>query len=397
MSANLPLSAEICFEEPAHPALRLSVIIPAKDEADFITTTLDALRMQVDKYENDIPDNTYEVLVLTNNCSDDTFEICQCYQAKYPHFRLFIQNVVLAPSIAHIGTVRRLLMDAAYKRLSFIAGYRGIIVSTDADSEVDSQWIYHIISEMDKGVDVVGGRILPRATPILSRIHHLRDVAYRFLRTRLEAELDPCQSNPWPRHFQCYGPSLAVTCDIYDRAGRLPAIPYLEDEEFRKALKRIDAKIRHAPNVRIYTSSRLVGRVDFGFSVQLQQWTNMSLNKEQQMVESLQSVYLQLGLKHDLRKLWLAIIAGRDVLLEINALAFKLQCDGEELYMMLTTSAYFESLWEKIELQLVQLQPSFVSLQPISVAIEDFRAYFSKRTTTKPSALINAIIPVDLI
>lgn len=373
----MPSTAKLRFQQPAHQLLRLSVIVPAKDEAQYITATLDALRNQFDEAGVAVPYKIYEVLVLANNCTDDTLKICQHYQKQYPDFQLYVESITLLPEIAHIGTARRLLMDAAYCRLTKAAGPKGIIVSTDADSEVDSQWIHHICSEIDGGVDVVGGRILPRDTPILSRLHHLRDVTYRFLRSRLEAELDPCISNPWPRHFQCYGPSLAVTCEIYQRAGRLPAIPFLEDEEFRKALKRVDAKFRHAPKVRIHTSSRLQGRVEFGFSVQLQQWSGMSLNQEQQMVESLQSVIAGLLIKNELRKLWIAIAAGSQMTMAIRKLAFKIHFDADELRLLLTKSIYFESLCELIEIHLMKRPSNSLILQPVSVAIQEFRAYFS--------------------
>lgn len=377
MITNLNSETELRFREPVQSALRLSVIVPAKNEAEFISSTLDALRLQCDEAGNPVSYDVYEVLVLANNCSDDTYEICKNYQIKYPRFRMYVQNMEIPQPVAHIGTVRRLLMDAAYHRLVSVAGERGIIVSTDADSEVDPYWVHHIIQEMDKGVDVVGGRILPRDTPALSRMHHLRDVTYRFLRSKLEAELDPCASNPWPRHFQCYGPSLAVTCEMYDRAGKLPMIPYLEDEEFRKALKRVDARIRHSPKVRIYTSSRLQGRVGFGFSVQLQEWSNMSLKEEQQCVESLEAVTFQLNLKNEMRRLWSAVKEDREVIMELKSIAFKIQMNAEELFTLFSQSVYFEPLWEQIYDQVLKQSPALLNVQPISEAIQKFRQYFS--------------------
>lgn len=390
MISNVNLGPELRFHEPVQSSLRLSVIVPAKDEAEFITSTLDALRLQCDESGNPISYDTYEVLVLANNCSDDTYEICRKYQGRHPRFRMYVQQMVIPSEIAHIGTVRRLLMDAAQHRLVGVAGARGIIVSTDADSEVDPYWVHHIILEMDKGVDVVGGRILPRETPALSRKHHLRDVTYRFLRSQLEAELDPCTDNPWPRHFQCYGPSLAVTCEMYERAGKLPMIPYLEDEEFRKALKRVDARIRHSPKVRIYTSSRLQGRVGFGFSVQLQQWSDMSLNQEQQSVESLEAVTFQLGLKNSLRQLWAAVKEGRQVIMDIRTVAFKIHFDTEELLMLMSQSSYFEPVWELIYDKVVKDRPALLTAQPIADAIREFRHYFAFRDNAEVPAILEA-------
>jgi len=385
MDSILHLRPELCFPEPPHPSLRVSIIVPAKDEAHLITSTLDALRNQIDAAGNGISHDIYEVLVLANNCSDATYEICKTYQQKFQGFRLYVQCINIEDSIAHIGTVRRLLMDAAHARLTEVVGKRGIIVSTDADSEVDAEWLSQIIEEMDLNVDVVGGRIIPRNTPVLAKIHHLRDVTYRFLKTRLEAELDPCPQNPWPRHFQCYGPSLAVTCEIYDKAGRIPAIPFLEDEEFRKALKRVDARMRHSPKVRVHTSSRLQGRVDFGFSIQLQEWGNMSLNHEEQMVESLDSASTKFNLKNELRHLWIAVKTGRHALLDTNLIAFKLRFDGEQLLSMINENTYFESLWEIVEQHLHQNHADLTLLVPISAAIAEFRTYFA----SKPTAVTN--------
>ncbi|RNL55754.1 glycosyltransferase [Pedobacter jejuensis] len=379
MNQSLPKEAKFLFRGKVHPSLKLSVIVPAKDESDFIVKTLDALRMQLNDLGIAINSGLYEVLVLANNCNDDTYEICRKYQQRYKTFHLHVECIQFEKKHAHIGTARRLLMDAAHDRLMSVTGLKGIIVSTDADSEVAPDWIYHILKEIATGADVVGGRILPRDTPEVSRKHHLRDVTYRFLKSRLESSIDPCDSNPWPRHFQCYGPSLAVTCEMYERAGRLPVIPFLEDEEFRKALNRVDAKIRHSPNVRIYTSGRLDGRVKFGFSVQLKHWSEMSLGSEEQLVESLDTLIFKFEFKNRLRKIWNA-----DAQLT-NALSLAQVADWAEVELttlnnIFNTSIYFESLWEKIEQLLHADDKNVLKFEPINLVISDMRLYFNHRS-----------------
>ena len=376
MNPHLSEHAALFAQAYVHPDLKLSVIVPAKDESQEITMTLDALRTQQDLMGNPLPLNLFEVLVLVNNCSDDTLQVCKVYQETYPSFPLHLEYIELSAEVAHIGTVRRMLMDTAYGRLSRTAGSKGIIVSTDADSQVDKNWVQNILLEMDRGADVVGGRIFPRDVPSLSKRHHLQDVNYRFFQSRLEAEIDPCLSNPWPRHFQCFGPSLAVTCDIYDRAGRLPAIPYLEDEEFRKALKRIDAKIRHAPDVRVFTSSRLRGRVEFGFSVQLKHWTDMSNNREEQMVETLETLTFKFKLKNMLRNLWLTSSDYSAAHIEVRRIAELINKEPEFVMQLLLTSRFFEALWEQLDLELQAAELYKTTLKPISEVIQSFRQYF---------------------
>lgn len=392
MNISLSPVAELDFDIKPSSKLRLSVIVPAKDEETMIGITLEALRSQVDDQGRAIDPAIYEVLVLANNCSDDTYQKCLSYQQQYPEFRLAVEYRDIAAEIAHIGTVRRMLMDAAYSRLVSTAGERGIIISTDADSEVDPTWIYHILQEMEKGVDVVGGRILPKNTPKLSKIHHLRDVKYRFLRTRLESELDPCFTNPWPRHFQCFGPSMAMTCGIYVLAGRLPAIPYLEDEEFRKALIRVDAKFRHSTKVRISTSARFDGRVAFGFSVQLQKWSQMSINQQEQMVESLYSFATKLKIKSELRKAWkLKTFADHlDLTFSIHQLGLR----RHALMQMICENTYFESFWEQIEKHISFYCPGMNGTVPISKAIEEFRCYFSGIHSLKSHDLNQRAVPL---
>lgn len=370
---DLPL-----FTVAPEPALQIAVIVPVKNEEEGLEKTLDALRGQFDHNGHALQASVYEVLLLANNCTDNTFLIAKRYQERYPAFHLHIAEIEIPKADAHIGTVRRIMMDEAYERFLSIGRPLGIIVSTDGDSEVDSQWIHYILLEMAKGNDVVGGRIIPRNTPDLSKMHHLRDVSYRYHLSRLEAVLDPCITDPWPRHFQCYGPSLAVTCDIYHRAGRIPAIPFLEDEEFRKALCRIDARIRKSPLVKVYTSARLAGKVDFGFSVQLRQWGEMTRENQQQQVEPLMSLIRKTTLKTELRKLWKECRNFYVDDIKIDELSRELLVERSWLMQELNSAEYFGALWESVEAALAHGEwRKRHALAPISEVISHFRQYFS--------------------
>ena len=63
------------------------------------------------------------------------------------------------------------------------------------------------------------------------------DVGYRLLRSQLESLLDPDPADPWPRHYQMFGASLALTAEIYERVGGLPVLPSLEDVALYRTLK----------------------------------------------------------------------------------------------------------------------------------------------------------------
>ena len=341
------------FPTPPVKTLKATIIVPVKNEEDNLYGMLDALRLQVDPRGIRMQPRLYEVLLLANNCSDRSFEMAKLYQQKYPDFCLHVAEITLEKEHAHIGTVRRLLMDEAYHRFQILDNPDGIIISTDGDSRVDSCWLHYIFAEFDNGCDVVGGRIISDYSESPSRKYHLKDVGYRYLVSHLESCIDPCAFDPWPRHFQCYGPSTAVKCSIYEKAGRLPVLPFLEDENFRKALIRIDARIRRSPHVKVYTSSRESGQVDFGFSIQLNEWRKMKLEGKKIFVEAPGSLIIKFNARKQLRELFNDYLLTNTLdVLRLKQLARSLFLDEEWLQLKIITATYFGSLWEDTEMAL---------------------------------------------
>lgn len=341
------------FNHPAAKGLKATIIVPVKDEETNLYGMLDALRQQVNPSGKAVPAGSYEVLLLANNCTDNSYVLAKAYQRSYPGFHLHVEEIFLEKPHAHIGTVRRLLMDEAYQRFQTLGKPDGIIISTDGDSRVDSCWLHYIFTEFENGCDVVGGRIISEFSKSPSRKFHLKDVGYRYLVSHLESHLDPCSFDPWPRHFQCFGPSTAVKCSIYEKAGRLPVLPYLEDENFRKALIRIDARIRRSPFVKVYTSSRESGQVDFGFSIQLNEWTKMNLEGKKMLVEPMGSLIIKFNAKKALRELFIEYNMHNTLnLKKLKSLARSLFLDEEWLSLKITSALYFGALWEETETNL---------------------------------------------
>ena len=365
--------ASYLFALPPALNLRISVVVPVRNESAIIAQTLDALRNQVTPTGHPLDPALYEVLVLTNNCTDDSYAYVQRYQRQHPDFALYVADIQLDPERAHIGTVRRLLMDEACRRL-LLAGYsRGIIASTDGDTLVDCQWISQIIQEIDAGADAVGGRILTYREDGPARLPHLRDATYRHLLAQTEARIDPYPYDPWPRHFQHFGASLAVTCQAYIRAGRLPVVRYLEDDALVKALCRIDAKVRRSPAVRVYTSARLQGRVEVGLSWQLQQWACQRNAGVCQQVENPARSLARFRLRHQLRQAWTCRFDANCVRL-LRPAAPQLGVSAGWLLAQMATSTYFGQFWEIAEKQFTlhtENQPD--ACVPITEAIATLR------------------------
>ncbi len=366
-----------CFQHP----LQVSVIVPVRNEAAHLLETLEALRIQVDINGNPLPAGIYEVLVLANNCTDHSAQIASAYQLQFPQFLLQVKSISLPPAKANIGTVRRMLMDEACRRLHESGNPNGIIASTDGDTVVDSKWIINIIREIANGNDAVGGRILTKTNNSPVRLYHLRDVMYRTLLARAEAILDPVANDPWPRHFQYFGASLAVTCKTYERAGRLPQVPYLEDSAFYQALNSIDAKVRKSNAVKVYTSSRMAGRVAVGFSEQLKKWSGLASQSAIQFVAPAEALLTTFRNRFALRNCRQAYLQNGQYPQETNAIAKALFISPAWLKVQLENSRFFGQLWQQVEQQMAEGKWSRM-WEPVSIthAIADLRFFIGSET-----------------
>jgi glycosyltransferase involved in cell wall biosynthesis len=145
---------------PPLPQCEVSVIVPVKDEAQTLVATLTALANQTDLNGQRLNPLTYEIIVLANNCIDESAAIARQFAKQHPDLVLHVAEVTLPPDRAYVGYVRKMLMDEAYLRLMSLGRSRGIIASTDGDTKVSATWVAAISHEIGSGVDAVGGRIL---------------------------------------------------------------------------------------------------------------------------------------------------------------------------------------------------------------------------------------------
>lgn len=342
---------------PPLPECEICAIVPVRNEAETLRTTLEALAYQTDLHGERFHPKRYEIIVLANNCSDDSAAIARDFASQHPQLALHVVEVTLPPTQAYIGRVRKMLMDEAYHRLHSLGRRRGVIASTDGDSQVNSDWIAANLYEINRGVDAVGGRILTQSTQ-RAALHtdvkacYLREVGYRYLIAELESYLNPNPYDSFPRHFQHYGASLAVTVEMYALAGGLPPVRTPEDEAFYRALLRVNAQFRHSPLVKVVTSARQTGRSDVGLANQLNQWANMG--NQPFLVESGEAVATRFQARHQLRILWWRILKGYPSTQNIEELANTFGVETQWLTQQLHQPQSFGSLSERIEQRSLQ-------------------------------------------
>lgn len=364
---------------PPLPECEATVIVPARDEAERIGATLRALSRQVALDGQPLDPRRYEIILLANNCDDATAGVARRFAREHPALVLHVVELLLPPELANVGAARRLLMDDASRRLLDNRRPGGVIASLDADTRPEPTWLAATLGEIARGADAVGGRIVtdPAERALLppgARLRHLRDVAYRTLLAELEALLDPVAHDPWPRHFQHFGASLAVTAAAYRRAGGLPPVRALEDVAFYLALRRAGGRVRHSPAVRATTSARPAARSAIGFAQQFATWASLHEAGVPQLVESAARTEARLHGRRRARALWRRLQRGdAPTPSEINSIAIDLAVPRPWLTARLDPALPFGALDADLERRQLEREADARWTQEITVATRDLR------------------------
>lgn len=365
--------ADTLLDTPPHPDLQLCVVIPARNEQDYLGSVLEAWSRQEMPNGQPLDPALFEIIVLANNCTDATAALCRSFARAHPQLAIHVAERELPPPVAHVGTARRLLMDEACRRFRYLHRPQGIILSTDADTRPDPHCLFHLLRNFTGGARAVGGRILVDHLTENGggqwRRVLLQDITYRFLDSWLQAVINPDPADPWPRHFQHFGPCTAVRADIYHRVGGLPRQPCLEDCALYEALERNDITVRHDPAVRVYTSSRQSDRIEgTDFSWQLTEWAQMQQRGEEVRVMGLEKSLRWYTAHSSLRQLW-EDFDWR----EAAQLSRRLGLSTEELTQTYHRSQTFGEWCQSLRKRYEQ-QPDSLSV-PIGEAIREMRSF----------------------
>ncbi len=242
------------------------------------------------------------VVLLLSNCRDRSREVARNAAARFPSIALTLLEIELAPEAAHAGGARSLAMNAA----SYLAPTGGVILTTDADAIPSPSWIAENLRAVAAGADLVGGRLIgdPAEEAELDPgvIRRARAVCrYHDLCDELAALIDPLPYDPWPRHHDHTGGSLAVRADVYRALGGMEPVPFREDLRFVAKARAAGYRLRHPTAVEIVVSARLDGRASGGMADCLKRWRSDEAEARPLLVEAPESVEARLWLRHAIR------------------------------------------------------------------------------------------------
>ncbi len=312
---------------------RILFAVPAKDEAECIAACLAAFERQVGDEGSAIVQASYEVLLLVNNTTDATVERALAVRS---HPGIHVVSVELPPPYAHIGWARRLAMEWASTRLRQNGHPEGIIVSTDADSQIAPDFVHQLTRTFsDEAVDAVGARLVVQSEASGEVFGHLDN--YFKLESQLRQRVQQQSTiNLMHNHFS--GAGIAVRQRVYEAVGGLSPLPYNEDKQLYYKLLQCDANVVMDDRLIVHTSGRVMGRTEWGMAAQFKKWQAAGKKGEPIFVSSARAQWLYMQFQQALYNYWsMGNLANRAVV-----------CSYLEAYRLSEPAAFLSRIERKV-------------------------------------------------
>ncbi len=328
---------------------RAVVAIPVRDEEARLGPCLAAL------FGGSVrPD---AVVVLLNNCGDGSERIAHDAAGRWPVHPVACR---LPPERANAGHARALAMRHA----DSLCGDGDVLLTTDADGVVAPGWLAANLAAFADGAEAVCGRAVIDPVEALLIPAHLhaddaRETRLTALLDEIASRVDPDAADPWPRHTEHSGASIAVRCALYRRAGGLPACESGEDRAFIDALQRLDARVRHAPDVVVTVSGRTEGRARDGMADAIRRRIMRQDELTDERLEPARDAWRRVALRAGARRAW-----GRGDCPEVAGLAADLGL-GAAVVRALLDGAHFGAAWAALSAlspRLVRRRVAFAAL-----------------------------------
>jgi glycosyltransferase involved in cell wall biosynthesis len=361
---------------PASSCDRVVVAVPVRDEILHLEPCLRALAFQHGRRD-------HEILVLINNSSDGSAEAARCFAETSPA-RVIVHEVTLPPEQANAGHARRLALDFAAARL----GTNGVIMTTDADGQVPPDWVDANLRALAAGADAVAGRAEVHAIdaahipPSLQHDDAL-ECAYAALLDEMADRIDPDPVDPWPRHDEHSGASIAVRLPVFYRAGGVPPVLIGEDRAFFAALRRVDARIRHDRDIAVVVSGRIHGRAFGGMADTIRRRLARPDPTLDSRLEPALARMRRLRLRHRARRAWsFGHLVG---LWRLDRLAADLGLKAHSLRACMD-ERYFGTAWAAVEAACPDLCHHTVAAEDVLRQTRMARAVLERIVVNQPAA-----------
>ena len=228
----------------------LGIAVPVRNEAAMLPGFLDALGAQRGGH-------AFILCVVLDGCDDESAAIVAAAKrdGRFP-----ISSVATGSSPPNAGLARGRAMDLA---LAQLAGDDAVVISTDADSTPDPDWLTNNVDAL-MVADVAAGRIVRDGdgpSVVQDRVERYYDGLHVLRRT-----IDPVPWEAARTHHFTSGASLAFRAGVYRSLGGFRPLPSAEDARLVDAAHRAGHRVRRDAAITVTTSSRRTGRAQGGLA-----------------------------------------------------------------------------------------------------------------------------------
>jgi len=261
-------------KEP-NPQCNMSIVIPCYNEPALLQT-LESVK------KCSLPHSKVEVIVLINHSEDAPEEIKTANMVTKSEADQWIKNnncdgirffavgpVELRKKWAGVGLARKTGLDEAVLRFNRCNKTRGIVVSLDADSLVEPNYLIEIEKHFNQNPKHVGATI---------KVEHQKDGLSEKQKRGIELYekylhyyKDALQFTSFPNSIYTIGSAFVVTAESYVKCGGMSRRQAGEDFYFLQNLVQLGV-VGEVNTTRVFPSARLSKRVPFGTGAAIQKW-----------------------------------------------------------------------------------------------------------------------------
>lgn len=268
-------SPQILFENKVAKNTGIIVVIPCFNEPDIFATLNSLRQCKATKCSVEVlliinqPENAVDSKKEQN---EKTFVAVKHWLGQQP--ASFIRFLVTSPiklkkKWAGAGLARKTGMDEAVRRFSKIHRSDGIVVSLDADTLVEPNYLIEIESYFEKNPKHVGATLAFEHQKNNLSAKHLEGINY--YEKYLQYYKNALAFTGFPYSMFTIGSAFAVRADAYVKRGGMSRRKAGEDFYFLQGLVQL-GKVGEITVTKVYPSARLSDRVPFGTGPILQKW-----------------------------------------------------------------------------------------------------------------------------
>ena len=226
------------------------VCVPVRNEEALLPRFLDALAAQRGG-------GRFTLCMLFDGCDDNSAAIVA---ARIRDLPFAVVTAAVSAGEPNAGLARRRAMGLG---LSVLGEDDAVIVSTDADSVPDPDWLSANRAALEHA-DVAAGRIVRAGgdpNPVQDRVEAYYDALFD-----LRRRIDPVSWEAPRTHHYTSGASLAFRSAAYRDLGGFEPLPSAEDARLVDAAHWSGLRVRRDAAIRVETSARRVGRANGGLA-----------------------------------------------------------------------------------------------------------------------------------